>query len=248
MRRFFDPSAPVLNPADIVRAFTKKDVRDLVLPRRAVILFAGPDLSALVRKSDGQLIEGWKPFRTLYRAREKETILVKSPFGGPNVAALVEELSFFGVREFCLWGYCGGISRNTSVGDLLLVTRALREEGTSYHYLEDGDEFVASPWAAEWEQVARKEGMVPGAVWTCDALYREGRDKAARYGAKGILGVEMEAASLYAVCRAKALKGVAFLVVSDLVHETGWQGGFESPDFKNAAKRLSAFILKHVII
>jgi uridine phosphorylase len=248
LRKFFDSSSPLLKPADLVLTFTHKSASDLALPRRALIVFDVRDLNRLVKETAAERIEAWSPFRNLFRVAGKETLLVKSNFGGPNIAALVEEFSAFGVREFCVWGYCGAINQGVSLGEIVLATEALREEGISYHYLENEEEYVPSEWAREWEEIGRRVHLVPGRVWTCDALYREGRDKAAKYAGQGVLGVEMEVASLYAVCLAKGLKAVAFLVVSDLVHETGWEAGFGTPALKEGAKRLLGFILSHVIV
>ncbi len=248
MRNFFDPSPPVLAPADLVLAFTKRKASELALPRRAIIVFDGRDLNLLVKEAAGKPVEEWSSFRRIYRAEGKETILTKCRFGGPNIAALVEELSSFGVSEFCLWGYCGAVDTSVAVGDVVLVLSAAREDGVSYHYLPGGDTYVHSKWAREWEGLSRSKTIMPGRIWSCDALYREGRDKAAKYASEGVLGVEMEVASFYAVCLAKDLKAVAFLVVSDLVHETGWKAGFGSAELRRGARRLADFILEYVIV
>jgi hypothetical protein len=59
----------------------------------------------------------------------------------------------------------------------------------------------------------------------------------------------MEVASFYAVCRAKGLCGVAFLVVSDLFREDGtWVPGFFTPEFAKGARRLSAFLQEHAVV
>jgi nucleoside phosphorylase len=248
VRRFFDPSAPVLTPADVVRAFTHRQLEELSLPERAVIVFSSPDLKLLVKESGAVLIPAWSPFKALYLPGGKKTILTRSHFGGPSIAALVEELAAFGVAELCLWGYCGAISRKVAVGDILLATGALREDGISHHYLDAQDEFVKSEWAAEWEESALRAGFLPGTIWTIDAIYRETRDKVEDNARKGIIGVEMEAASFYAVCNHKGLRSVAFLVVSDLLSPDGWSGGFGSPALKRGARTMADFVEQSLII
>ncbi|MGD0486745.1 MAG: nucleoside phosphorylase [Syntrophorhabdales bacterium] len=248
MRSFFDPSAPVLTPADLVLAFTGAAPEALLLPRRAVIVFTPADLDRLARETGAEPVPVWRPFKRLYRPRGKETVLARSWVGGPAVAALVEELAAFRVREFCLWGYCGGISADVRVGDVILATAAFREEGVSSHYLEDEDELVGSEWAAQWELPSKKARILAGPVWTCDALYRETAEKVARYAERGVLGVEMEVASFYAVCKQKGLKAMAFLVVSDVVRPDGWESGFKSTQLQKGAARLSAYIRKYVLV
>lgn len=232
----------------LVLAFTKKRPEDLSLPQRAVIVFTPADLSALVRRSGATPVAAWLPFRRIYKTAGGGAVLARSQIGGPALAALVEELAAFGVSELCMWGYCGGISEAARPGDVILATAALREDGVSRHYLEEDEALVASPWAADRQASARDAGFLAGTVWTTDAIYRETAGKVARYAQEGVLGVDMETASLYAVCSYKGLKAAAFLVVSDLVRPGAWQSGFGSEELEAGAGRLLAFVEKNVIV
>jgi uridine phosphorylase len=130
---------------------------------------------------------------------------------------------------------------------VVLASGALREEGVSYHYLDDQEDTVYSEWARNWSLRAADEGFTAGIVWSCDALYRETVQKLETYGQRGILGVEMEVASLYAVCAAKGLKAVAFLGVSDVFREGTWIPGFFTKEFMRGAERLGTFLQEHAI-
>lgn len=246
VKRFFDPSRAILEPRSLVTSFTRKSGHELALPERAIITFSNGDLGRLADKVQLPVIAAWQPFRTIY-SLSASTVAVNSSFGGPNIAALVEELSSFGVREFILWGYCGGISASSRIGSLYIAGRALREDGTSYHYLEDDNEFVSSGWVKEWSPVAEREGFQCADVWSTDAIYRETQQKIADYAQRGMAAVEMETASLYAVCQAKGLKAAAFLVVSDLVNTGTWQGGFHTRPFKDGVRRMARFMADHVV-
>jgi uridine phosphorylase len=231
----------------MVLTFTKSRAEDLLLPPRAIIVVDAGNLNLLVRRTNAVRISAWNPYRSIFQVPDRETVLVRSAFGGPNMAALVEEISSFGVKEICLWGYCGGIGENLSVGDRVLVNGALREEGTSYHYLSDEEQRVTSGWLSQWQAVCKSEGFIEGLIWSTDAPYRETSEKAAKYRGLGILGVEMEVASLYAVCSYRGLSGIAFLVVSDLINEGGWHPGFFSPRFKSSIQTMADFVLKHAV-
>lgn len=248
MRNLFDSSPPVLNPTDMVRAFTGKSLAELKLPQRAIITFTIGDVKALLKNTHQKPVKAWEGFRTLFRIVDSKTIVLRSHFGGPNVAALVEELSSFGVSEFVLWGYCGGISDDISIGDLLMAEGALRHDGVSHHYLIDDGEFVYSGWFARWRKTAKASGITASLVWSCDALYRETRKKISLCKKMGIHAVEMEVASFYAVCKAKKLKGIAFLVVSDLFRQNKWKPGFSELSFKEGIRRLIEFFLEQVIL
>jgi purine-nucleoside phosphorylase len=247
LRRFFNPSPPVLTPADLVCTFTKKRPEELTLPYRVIITVSGDDTRFLRRRLGPRLLDAWLPFRRIYQFKNSQTALARTWYGGPNIASLVEELSAFGVREFCLWGYMGGIASGLSTGDVVLASGALREEGVSYHYLDDQEDTVYSEWARNWSLRAADEGFTAGIVWSCDALYRETVQKLETYGQRGILGVEMEVASLYAVCAAKGLKAVAFLGVSDVFREGTWIPGFFTKEFMRGAERLGTFLQEHAI-
>ncbi len=247
MKRFFDPSRAILEPRSLVRTFTRKQDTDLSLPERVIVTFSGGDLKRLIEGSGAaSVITAWQPFRTIYHL-SPSTAAVNSFYGGPNIAALVEELSSFGAREFILWGYCGGISGPCRIGDLYLARRALREDGISYHYLGDDDEFVSSEWANGWADIAQAAGFQCVDVWSTDAIYRETGRKIAYYSGRGIAAVEMEVASLYAVCRTKGLTAAAFLIVSDLMNADEWQPGFHTHPFKEAVKAMAQFMTDHAI-
>jgi uridine phosphorylase len=247
LNRHFDPSGPVLSPHDIVSAFTKSAPGELALPKRAIVTFSGGDLNHILSRSKGTLIEAWSRFRQIYRLGGSQTVVISSSFGGPNIAALVEELAAFEAQEFVIWGYCGGIDPSLAVGDVLISKSALREDGVSSHYMENDEPVVFSNWFEAWADKAKDQGFRTGTVWSCDAIYRETRDKVTRYRQMGISGVEMEAASFYSVCNHLGVKGIAFLVVSDLLTEDSWVPGFRTKPFKAGAKRLSQFILDHVV-
>jgi hypothetical protein len=213
-------------PADLVCAFTGKKPEELALPKRAIVMVSSDDVKSLRGHLSAKLMDPWAPFRPIYRLDGKETILTKSWYGGPNIASLIEELSAFGVREFCL-----------------------REEGVSHHYLDDQEDTVFSEWAREWSSHASCKEFTTGVVWSCDAIYRETRHKLDACRRAGVLGVEMEVASFYAVCRAKGLRGAAFLVVSDLFRDDEtWVPGFSTPEFTQGARRLGSFLQEHMIV
>ena len=109
MKRFFDPSRALLSPSDIVLNFTGKNVQELSLPARAVVTFSDGDLKRVMNRKETMVNEAWQPFRTIHHIKERATVITRSYFGGPNIAALVEELAAFGVKECVLWGYCGAI-------------------------------------------------------------------------------------------------------------------------------------------
>ncbi len=247
VKSFFDPSRAILDARSLVGTFTGKTASELALPERAIITFSNGDIRRLIERKVAPAVSAWQPFRAIY-SLSASTIVSKSLFGGPNIAQLVEEFSSFGTREFILWGYCGDISGVGRIGDLYIAGRALREDGISYHYLESDEEFASSDWVKEWFESAEREGFQNVDVWSTDAIYRETGQKITDYARRGIAAVEMETASLYAVCQSKGLKAASFMVVSDLLGKGTWQAGFHTRLFKEGVNRMARFLTEHAIL
>jgi uridine phosphorylase len=102
------------------------------------------------------------------------------------------------------------LQEDIAVGHVLVPTSAVRDEGTSYHYLPPGREVSASAEAvAAIEATLRDEGVADRLTktWTTDAIYRETPEKIRRRKEEGCVTVEMEAAAFFAVAQ---FRGVSF--------------------------------------
>ena len=136
--------------------------------------------------------------------------IVHPGVGAPLAAGFLEELIALGCRAFVAAGGAGVLVPELGLGHVIVPTAAIRDEGTSYHYLPPDREVAAHPDAVAAiiaTLVNHKVPYVTGKTWTTDALYRETRTKVARRVAEGCLTVEMEAAACFAVA---AFRGVPF--------------------------------------
>jgi uridine phosphorylase len=130
--------------------------------------------------------------------------------GAPLAAAMLEEVIALGCRKFIACGGAGVLVPEVALGHLVVPTAAVRDEGTSYHYLPPSREVAASPaGVAAIERVLTARGVpyLLGKTWTTDAIYRETPDKIARRKGEGCVTVEMEAAAFFAVAQ---FRGVTF--------------------------------------
>ncbi len=128
----------------------------------------------------------------------------------PFAAAMLEEVICFGCRKFVACGGAGVLLPDIHVGHVIVPTSAVRDEGTSYHYLPAGREAAPSAEAlAAIETVLEERGVeyLRGKVWTTDAIYRETRTRVERRRDQGCIAVEMEAAAFFAVAQ---FRGVPF--------------------------------------
>ncbi len=144
------------------------------------------------------------------RVDERRVTLVHPGVGAPLAAGFLEEMIAKGGRAFVACGGAGVLVPDVALGHVIVPTAAVRDEGTSYHYLAPGRVSYPTGQAVEAILETLRRHDVPhveGSTWTTDALYRETRDKMAARVAEGCLTVEMEAAALFAVA---AFRGVSF--------------------------------------
>lgn len=145
--------------------------------------------------------------------------------GAPLAASLLEEMIARGSRKFMACGGCGVLNKEIAVGHLLIPVSALRDEGTSYHYLPPSREVVMTPQAIQAiETVLARHGLeyLRTKTWTTDAIYRETREKAAAYLAEGCLAVEMETAAFLAVAQFRGVGFGQILYGGDAVIPDAW--------------------------
>ncbi len=155
------------------------------------------------------------------------------PIGAPMAASAFELLIESGARTFIVAGIAGSLTPDVPIGGIVIPTGALREEGTSYHYLPpEADPATDAGLTAALVMAAEARGFTPGVgrVWTTDAIFREMGWKVRQYGAAGILAVEMELAALLAVAQVRGVRLAAVLAISDeLFHP--WTPGWHIEEF-----------------
>lgn len=147
--------------------------------------------------------------------------------GAPLAAAILEEVIALGCRNFVACGGAGVLNRQLAMGHLVVPTTAVRDEGTSYHYLAPSRTVDASPVAvAAIEKVLqrRKVDYILGKTWTTDAIFRETRTRMAVRREEGCITVEMEAAAFFAVAQFRGVNLGQILYCGDNLDADEWDG------------------------
>lgn len=145
--------------------------------------------------------------------------------GAPIAVARVERAIAFGARKFVACGGAGALDGGLAVGHIVVPHAAVRDEGTSYHYLPAAREVAPTPRAlTAIEETLRSHGhqYVLAKTWTTDAVYRETPAKIRRRRAEGCLTVEMEAAAFFAVARFRGVEFGQILYAADDVSGADW--------------------------
>ena len=129
-------------------------------------------------------------------------VAIQPGIGAPMAAFVLEELIALGAHTVVACGGAGVLDREIGVGHLVIPTSAVRDEGTSFHYLPPSREIAQDAgMVAAIEATLDRNGIGyrRGKTWTTDAIYRETRRRVARRQAEGCVMVEMEASALFAV-------------------------------------------------
>jgi len=168
----------------------------------------------------------------------KPFFLAGPAVGAPMAVLTLEKLVALGAKRIIVYGWCGTLTETLRLGDILLPTWALSEEGTSGHYpVESRPEasHVLRLALADYLQ-GRNIASISGPVWTTDAPYRETWDKVSMYSRQSLLGVDMEFAALCTVAAFRGVDLAAVLLVSDELWRRPWQPGFKDKHFKERSR------------
>ena len=180
--------------------------------------------------------------------RDRWILVIKAAGVGASIAVLtLEELIALGITEFVNLGTAGALQETIGIGDIVICDRAIRDEGTSYHYLPAARYAHASPNLTNRLSVAfEAKGLTAhrGASWTTDAPYRETIEELRGYRAEGVLSVEMEASALFAVGEYRGVSVSSIFAISDILSEADWVPGFHAPEVAEGLRRVFEIALE----
>ncbi len=146
--------------------------------------------------------------------------------GAPACVSCFEEIIAMGARKFVLFGSCGTLDDEKTKGKIIIPVSAVRDEGTSYHYIAPSAEIEADEGSIQTlERVLGDCGCpyVKGKTWTSDAIYRETVSAVQERKREGCLAVEMECASMLAVSKYRRIPFIQFLYGADCLSASEWE-------------------------
>ncbi len=157
--------------------------------------------------------------------------------GAPYAVMVLETLIAWGAKKIIFLGWCGSIAEKVKIGDIIVATSAIIDEGTSGHYQDDDTvlTFPAKPMVTELNDALKRNqvNFHNGTIWSTDAIYRETREKVKYYQRQQAIGVEMEISALFTVAKFRGVDVGALAVVSDELASFKWRPGFKLDEFKN---------------
>jgi uridine phosphorylase len=172
------------------------------------------------------------------------------PFvGAPYATMVLETLIAWGARKIFFIGWCGSISKNVQIGDIIIPSAAVIDEGTSRHYQNPDTplSYPSEPMLSRLraEMSLNQVRFHSGTVWSTDAIYRETPPQVEYYQRRGAIAVDMEISALFTVARFRQVDLGAVAVVSDELGSFKWRPGFKMDEFKRG-RAAACRVLKDV--
>ena len=205
------PDAPsVFEPVALLReARRQKDLATVDVPPVCILDPDGDIVRRLKNAGQAKRVDAWPCYHTdLYSfpLAGQTSGIIACAVGAPFAVLVAEELFACGCRLLISLTSAGQIVSAASPPYFVVIDRALRDEGTSYHYAAPDAFAEADPHLiASAMRAVNDAGLLAyvGPSWTTDAPFRETVAAVAAARAKGVLAVEMEASALYTFARTR---------------------------------------------
>lgn len=244
-------ASPVHTDANRCVIEPKRGRREETLPPQAVLVFSPDDLNIFTACFSQPPRRSHKIFlsEVLTGSYNGAPIALAGPMlGAPQSVLVLERMIALGSRKFIAAGWCGSLQKDVNIGDIVIPSGAISEEGTSGHY--PGAECSPSPTLVESlrSNLTLRPGSADpkiheGTVWTTDAPFRETVLKLEAFQSRGVLCVDMETSALFTVSRFREVELAVILVVSDDLSGPKWVHGFREPAFHESRKRVIQSVL-----
>jgi uridine phosphorylase len=208
----------------------KRLINPIDIPEYAVACFFQDVITKLSQQHKARVIKHLKSEIGTHPVYEldldgKRLAVFHPGVGAPLAAAILEEVIALGCQKFLACGGAGVLDGALAVGHIIVPTTAIRDEGTSYHYLSPGREVGANQeGVAAIERVLQAHHCeyILSKTWTTDAVYRETEAKMRLRKAEGCITVEMEAAAFFAVAQFRNVQFAQLLYAGDDVSSSEW--------------------------
>jgi len=238
----------VFTPESLLReARRQKSIQFKKVPAICLLDPDGDIINNLLRENKAKLNPAWACYHTkLYDFiyNEIEFGIIGGAVGASFAVLVAEELFVSGCQLLISISSAGQVAPIRKPPYFVLIEKAIRDEGTSYHYISPSPYSEINPFLLKILNKAFDNSNVSvesGTSWTTDAPFRETAALINFYRSKGVLAVEMEAAALYAFANAKQKNVICF------AHVTNQMGKIEG-DFEKGMSDGSVDALKVISI
>jgi len=241
-------TASAFTPESLLReARRQKELATASVPEICVLDPDGDIVRHLRAAGRADRHPGWACYHTdlyVFCHEGQEYGIVGCAVGAAFAVLIAEEMFASGCRFLMSVTSAGQILPVQTPPYFIVIDRALRDEGTSYHYLPPSDYSQANLQLAQLAHEALTAAGISvqvGATWTTDAPFRETQEAINAASKAGILAVEMEAAALYAFAKARGQSVLCFAHVTNQMGRI--EGDFEKGVADGAEESLKVISL-----
>ncbi|MEZ3467354.1 MAG: nucleoside phosphorylase [Schaedlerella sp.] len=156
----------------------------------------------------------------------KKMGLFLSRVGAPACVAGLEEVIAMGAKKLIQFGCCGVLDQAAADNRIIIPSSAVRDEGTSYHYIPKSEEIHADRASVDAAVRCMERHGIPyvvGKIWTSDAIYRETRQAVEERKKQGCIAVEMECSASMAAARFRKIPILQFFYGADSLDSDKWE-------------------------
>ena len=182
----------------------------------------------------------------LKRTRGRVGVLGNFGIGAPALTSIAEEMMAWGTKRVIIMSLAGGLQTHLRPGSIVVCNRAIRDEGTSYHYLPPARDVDASPALVRAiSNTLQQRGLAysVSATWSTDAPYRETYEEVHEFQKEGVDVVDMESAGVFADAQVRGVEAASVFVVGDNLGSPRWS----APDDMRALHVRLGILLKTLI-
>lgn len=243
LEEFDDNKHAVINPGDFHMKIEN-------MPKVAVACFSHVLFEKIV--AGGKCIKigelhNTNAYKDVYELdyRGKKIALFLVGVGAPAAAGDIEDMYAMGVKKFIIFGNCGVLDNKIDDCSVIIPTKALRDEGTSFHYAAPSKSIdLNKKYVDEFKEILDEfeYSYIEGITWTTDAFYRETRDKVNRRKGDGAIVVEMEASAMQAVADFRGADMFIFFYAGDNLANDTWDKRSLSGEVKLDEKSKIAYL------
>lgn len=223
LTEFDETRCAVINPWDIVSPVEG-------IPKIAVTCYSHVTFERMIHNLDTEVIaasscaNGVTPiYKTNYKGTD--LVLFMIDVGAPMSVGMLEDVFAMGVEKVIVFGTCGVLDQSIEDCSIIIPNSALRDEGTSYHYISASDEIELNQKYRDIFTDMLDELRVKytiGKVWTTDAFYRETPKKVKRRKEQGCVCVDMECSANAAAARFREKELIQFFYAADNLDAEEW--------------------------
>ncbi|MFX1283183.1 MAG: nucleoside phosphorylase [Promethearchaeota archaeon] len=220
---FFDNDSRVyINPSETIKFYRAA----YPLPLKLIYSpFSRPELPQKSKKRKIKELPALYQGTHLY-CIDNKVLYFQGLMGASTTAIFLEQLIALGIKEFIFLGLAGAIQK-AKIGDRIIVTEAIRLEGTSYHYLPVNIPSVPSEnLFNDLVEFLNSKGVpfAKGTICSTDAPFRETFNLVEQLRLKEVIAIEMETAAAFAIANFRNVKAAALVIISDELKENQWSG------------------------